>query len=111
MTSQYLLGFSIYYDLLIPRAQIRYHIAEKFKIIPKIKAGWIINELSRLAISETKRAGGFIIPGIGKLVLVEKKAHMGRNPATGEAIKIPAKTEVKMRFLKIFKEAVESRKK
>ncbi len=41
-------------------------------------------------MSETKKAGSFTIPGIGKLVLVKRKARMGRNP--GKAIKIPAKT-------------------
>ena len=46
------------------------------------------------------------VPGIGKLVLVKRKARMGRNPATGEAIKIPAKTVVKMRVAKSAKEAI-----
>ena len=48
----------------------------------------------------------FTLPGIGKLVLVKRKARMGRNPATGEAIKIPAKTVVKMRVAKAAKEAI-----
>jgi DNA-binding protein HU-beta len=49
---------------------------------------------------------GFTIPGVGKLVLVRRKARMGRNPATGEAIKIPAKTVVKFRIAKVTKDAV-----
>jgi DNA-binding protein HU-beta len=49
---------------------------------------------------------GFMIPGLGKLVLVNRKARMGRNPATGEAIQIPAKRVVKFRVAKACKEAV-----
>jgi DNA-binding protein HU-beta len=48
----------------------------------------------------------FTLPGIGKLVLVKRKARMGRNPATDEAIKIPAKTVVKMRIAKAAREAI-----
>ena len=58
------------------------------------------------AISETKKTGSFTIPGIGKLVLAKRKARMGRNPATGEAIKIPAKTVLRMRLAKTAKEAI-----
>jgi DNA-binding protein HU-beta len=59
-----------------------------------------------LAVTETKKAGAFTVPGVGKLVLQKRKARMGRNPATGAEIKIPAKTVVKMRIAKAFKEAV-----
>ena len=51
-------------------------------------------------------AAGFTIPGLGKLVKVNRKARMGRNPATGETIKIPAKTVAKFRLAKAAKEAV-----
>ncbi len=51
-------------------------------------------------------AAGFTVPGIGKLVKVKRKARMGRNPATGESIKIPAKTVVKFRIAKAAKDAV-----
>jgi DNA-binding protein HU-beta len=61
---------------------------------------------SALAISETKKAGSFTLPGIGKLVLVKRKARMGHNPATGEPLRIPAKTVVKMRVAKAAKEAI-----
>jgi DNA-binding protein HU-beta len=50
--------------------------------------------------------GGGFVPGIWKLVLVKWKVRMGRNPATGEAIKIPAKSVVKMRIAKAAKEAI-----
>lgn len=51
-------------------------------------------------------ANGFVIPGLGKLVKVKRKARMGRNPATGEQIKIPAKTVLKFRIAKAAKDAV-----
>ncbi len=53
----------------------------------------------------------FIIPGIGRLVRVDRKARMGRNPATGEAIKIPAKKVVKFRVAKAVKDAIVPKKK
>ena len=63
-------------------------------------------EVAALAVSETKKTGSFTLPRIAKLVLVKRKARMGRNPATGEEIKIPAKTVVKMRVAKAAKEAI-----
>jgi DNA-binding protein HU-beta len=87
------------------KAQIVGHFAEKFDLSKKVAAE-VIEEMPALAISETKKAGAFVIPGIGKLVVSKRKARMGRNPATGEAIKIPAKTVVKMRIAKACKEAI-----
>ena len=68
------------------KSQIVSYFAEKFELSRKM-AGAIIEEVAALAISETKKAGSFTIPGIGKLVCVNRKARMGRNPAAGEAIK------------------------
>ena len=87
------------------KSQIVSHFAEKFEISKKM-ASAIIDEVAALAVSETKKTGSFTLPGIGKLVLVKRKARMGHNPATGEAIKIPAKTVVKMRVTKAAKDAV-----
>ena len=87
------------------KSQIVSHFAQKFALTKKIASG-IIEEVAALAVSETKKSGSFTLPGIGKLVLVKRKARMGRNPATGEAIKIPAKTVVKMRVAKAAKEAI-----
>lgn len=74
------------------------------------------NEMSRkqvIAFMDTlvdtayrQAKNGFTIPGIGKLVLVKRKARMGRNPATGESIKIPARTVVKFRVAKQAKDAI-----
>jgi DNA-binding protein HU-beta len=62
--------------------------------------------LAQLAVRETKKNGVFILPGIGRLVRAERKARTGRNPATGEAIKIPAKKVVKFRIAKSVKDAI-----
>src|SRR5262249_10253914 len=62
-------------------------------------------ELTALAEKELKRSGEFTLPGMVKLVVQKRKARMGRNPATGEAIKIPAKTVVKARIAKQMKDA------
>jgi DNA-binding protein HU-beta len=59
-----------------------------------------------MAIAETKKNGVTVLPGIGRLVRVDRKARMGRNPATGEAIKIPAKKVVKFRVSKAVKDAI-----
>jgi len=64
----------------------------------------VLDELANLAYAEAKN--GFTIPGLGKLVQVNRAARMGRNPATGESIHIPAKTVVKFRIAKACKEAV-----
>jgi len=64
----------------------------------------VVESLVALACKEARK--GFTIPGLGKLVLVNRKARMGRNPATGAAIKIPAKTVLKFRIAKAAKDAV-----
>ena len=63
---------------------------------------------AQAGLAYKEAANGYILPGIGKLVLVNRKARMGRNPATGEAISIPAKTVVKFRVSKACKESVMS---
>jgi DNA-binding protein HU-beta len=65
-----------------------------------------LEELAKLAIGEVKKNGVFVLPGIGRLVRVDRKARTGRNPATGEAIKIPAKKVVKFRVAKAAKDAI-----
>jgi len=72
--------------------------------LPKAQVEKVLDELAALAYAEAKQA--FVVPGIGKLVLVQRKARLGRNPATGEAIQIPAKTVVKFRVAKVCKDAV-----
>ncbi len=87
------------------KGQIVTHFAQRLEL-PKKAASAVIEEIASLAVSETKKAGSFTLPGVGKLVLQKRKARKGRNPATGEEIKIPAKTVVKMRIAKACKEAI-----
>ena len=87
------------------KSQIVSHFAEKFEI-PKRTAAAVIDEYASLAMDQTKKVGAFTIPGVGKSVLSKRKARMGFNPATGEQIKIPAKTVVKIRVAKAFKDAI-----
>ena len=89
----------------ITKSQIVDHFAKKFELSKKT-ASLIIDEMAMLATAETKKTGVFTFPGIGKLVLVKRQARVGRNPATGEAINIPAKTVVKMRVAKACKDAI-----
>ncbi|MCK5849775.1 MAG: HU family DNA-binding protein [Kiritimatiellae bacterium] len=70
----------------------------------KVQIVEFLEKFANLAYVEAKN--GFTLPGIGKLVLVNRKARIGRNPATGEQIQIPAKTVVKFRVAKVCKESV-----
>ena len=65
-----------------------------------------MDALAQTAVSETEKSGVFVLPGIGRLVRVDRKARMGRNPATREAIKIPSTKVVKFRVAKALKDAV-----
>ena len=87
------------------KTQIVSFMAEKANLTKKESAN-ILEEFADLAVKETKRAGQFVIPGIGKLVKSHRKARKGRNPQTGEEIQIPAKTVVKFRVSKVCKDAV-----
>jgi DNA-binding protein HU-beta len=78
-------------------------LAEKTGLT-KAQVGNVLDETAQLAYREA--GNGFTLPGIGKLVLVHRNARMGRNPATGEQIQIPAKTVVKFRVAKVCKDAV-----
>lgn len=80
-------------------------LAEKSEMSKKQVASFL-DMITEMAYKEVKGSGVFIIPGIGKLVKVQRKARQGRNPATGATIQIPAKTVVKFRVAKAAKEAV-----
>ena len=93
------------------KSKIVGYIADKCGT-PKKTAAQFFEELFKLAVKETKGgAGKFVIPNIGRAVKAHRKARMGRNPQTGEAIKIPAKTVVKFRVAKAAKEAIAPPKK
>lgn len=66
----------------------------------------MLDAIVELACQETKKSGEFTVPGLGKLVKKRRDARMGRNPATGEQIQIPAKTVVKFRLAKSAKDAI-----
>lgn len=87
------------------QAQLVRHLAEKCEVNNKAARGFL-DELGKVALAETKKNGIFVLPGLGRLVKSNRKARMGRNPATGQAIKIPAKTVVKFRVAKAAKDAI-----
>jgi len=90
------------------KAKIVDTLATKSGLTKKVVAG-LLEELAALAYKEAKN--GFTIPGIGKLVLVSRKARWGHNPATGEKIRIAAKKVVKFRVAKAAKDAITPPKK
>lgn len=90
---------------VMTKSQVVAHLADKSGVQKKAVAN-VLEELVGLATKECKSGGQFVVPGLGKAVKAARKARMGRNPQTGEAIKIPAKTVVKFRLAKAFKDAV-----
>jgi DNA-binding protein HU-beta len=74
--------------------------------LKKTEVKSLFDEIAALATQEVKKNGEFTLPGFGKLVKATRKAREGRNPATGEPIKIAAKTTVKFRLGKAMKDAV-----
>jgi DNA-binding protein HU-beta len=92
------------------KTQLVRHLAEKNELTSKQTASFM-QMLADTAVKETKKNGEFTIPGLGKLVKAERKARIGRNPQTGEAIKIKAKTVVKFRVAKAAKDAIAPPKK
>jgi DNA-binding protein HU-beta len=89
----------------ITKAQLVTELSEKLGVT-KRDVNNFFDALGEIAYKETKSKGSFILHGMGKLVLVKRKARMGRNPATGEEIKIKAKTVVKFRVAKACKDAI-----
>lgn len=87
------------------KSQVVSHLAEAAGIQKKAAAS-VLAEIADLATKQCKLNGLFVIPGLGKAVKAHRKERMGRNPQTGEPIKIPAKTVVKFRLAKAFKDAV-----
>lgn len=85
------------------KSQIVEHLSQKTSL-PKKSVTQFLDELMALAYKEAKN--GFTLPGLGKLVVVNRKARTGRNPQTGEAIKIPAKRVLKFRVAKAAKDSV-----
>ena len=75
--------------------------------VTKKQATAVYDRLVDIAIKGAKQeAKGLTLPGIGKVKLVKRAARTGRNPATGETIKIKAKTVVKLVACKALKDAI-----
>ena len=91
------------------KSQIVRHLAEKVGTNNKTAATFL-ETLADTAIKETKKNDIFVIPGLGRLVKAHRKARMGRNPQTGEPIKIPARKKVRFSVAKTFKESVLGKK-
>ncbi|MCS6816820.1 MAG: HU family DNA-binding protein [Blastocatellia bacterium] len=89
----------------LTKAELVGHLAEKLGVNRATARGFL-DELSTLVAKEVKKAGVFALPGLGKFVLSKRKARMGRNPRTGEPIKIPAKTVLKFRIARALKNSV-----
>ena len=89
--------------MAMSKSEISKTLADKAGISRK-QSDMFLDELATLAYHEAKNS--FTLPGLGKLVLVDRAARMGRNPKTGEAIQIPAKTVLKFRIAKAAKEAI-----
>ncbi len=85
------------------KAQLVAHLAETGEITKK-QVACILDELAKQAYAQAKN--GFTIPGIGKLLIQQRKARWGRNPQSGEKIKIKAKKVLKFRIAKACKDAV-----
>jgi len=92
-------------DKPLTKNQLVTLLAEKLEYSKK-DVNTFLDVFTDIAYKETKKKGAFTIPGFGKLVKQKRKARKGRNPATGEEIKIPAKTVVKFRLAKACKDAI-----
>ena len=87
------------------KSQLMTVLSEKTELAKKDVIA-LMDTLVEIAYKEVKSSGEFVLPGFGKMVKAHRKERMGVNPATGEKIKIAAKTVVKFRLAKAAKEAV-----
>lgn len=92
---------------MMTKTQVMGHLSQKTGLSKK-QVIEVFDETLSLATKEAKN--GFVLPGFGKLVLANRKARMGRNPQTGEPIKIPAKRVCKFRLAKSLKDTVLGKK-
>jgi DNA-binding protein HU-beta len=91
--------------ITLTQTQLVKLLADDLEVSRKVSKQFL-DGLAATAIKEVRKTGAFVLPGIGKLVRVDRKARIGRNPATGETINIPAKKVVKFRVAKAAKEAI-----
>jgi DNA-binding protein HU-beta len=93
----------------LTKTQLIRHLAEKLETNNKNAAAFL-QTLAETAVKETKKNGVFVLPGLGRLKKVQRKARMGRNPQTGEPIKIAAKTTAKFYLAKSVKDSIAPKK-
>jgi DNA-binding protein HU-beta len=91
------------------KTQLVRSLADSLQLTNKQAAAFLEN-LAEVAISQAKKTGVFVLPGLGRLKKVQRKARMGRNPQTGEPIKIKAKTVAKFYLAKAVKDAIAPKK-
>jgi len=91
------------------KTQLVRTLAEKVETNNKVAAAFLAC-LTEVAVKETKKNGIFVLPGLGRLKKSQRKARMGRNPQTGEPIKIPAKTVAKFYLAKVVKDTIAPKK-
>jgi DNA-binding protein HU-beta len=91
------------------KTQLVRHLAEKVGTNNKTAATFL-ETLAETAVKETRKNGLFVLPGLGRLKKVQRKARMGRNPQTGEPIKIAAKTTAKFYLAKAVKDSIAPKK-
>ena len=89
------------------KSELFRHFAERFGI-RRADAAEFFDELQQLTEQELLRCGEFVLPGVAKLVVQQRERRMGRNPATGARVEIPAKQVVKARIAKQLKDVVEA---
>ena len=94
--------------MAMTKSQVQAALADKLGVSKK-QAGQFFEELAKLAYREAKNT--FVIPGLGKLVLVQRGERMGRNPDTGQPLLIKAKKVVRFRVAKAAKDAILGTKK
>ncbi|KKW34424.1 MAG: HU-beta DNA-binding protein [Parcubacteria group bacterium GW2011_GWA2_53_21] len=87
------------------KSQMLANLSEKWGVSKK-EAGEMLDKFVEMVYSEVKGSGEFSFPGLGKLIKKHRDARMGRNPATGASIQIPAKTVLKFRVAKAAKDAL-----
>ena len=87
------------------QSQIIKELAETMQVNGKVAKAFV-ETYAKMAVRETKKTGVFVLPGLGRLVRQDLAARIGRNPATGEKIKIAAKKVVKFRVAKAVKDAI-----
>ena len=90
----------------VPHQGSDHHSSRRKNALTKKQVAAFLESFVELAYRETKKNKKFLVPGLGFLKLNKRAARLGRNPATGDQIKIPAKTVIKFTVAKAGKDAI-----